>query len=411
MRPAGAFRGPLSAARGSRGDTRGVTRGWRGPRATRWLVPAGVVAVLAVGATITAGSAGAASPDLPERTAAQLLADVSKATPQPFSGTVSQSSDLGLPSLPGTSSTSLQWQSLITGSHTAKVWVASPQQQRIALVGDLAESDLVRNGTDLWVWQSGANTVDHVALPSRGAKTSAPSTLPSSVQTLTPDTAAAQVIAAIDPTTRVTVDRTAYVAGRPVYELVVSPKQSGSLVSSARLAIDSATSMPLGVWVYAVGQDSPAFQSSFTSITFAAPDASVFAFTPPAGATVTQHALPAMKPGAVRSSTFLPSGGPNSGLDNPDTPVVFGHGWTTVVSASSLPLLEAGIPQGAGGSSSSSTQALDLLLKASTPVSGSFGSGRLIETSLLTVLLLDNGRVYVGAVTPAVLEQAASSAR
>jgi hypothetical protein len=51
------------------------------------------------------------------------------------------------------------------------------------------------------------------------------------------------------------------------------------------------------------------------------------------------------------------------------------------------------------------------LLKAATPVSGSYGSGHLIETSLLTVLLLDDGRVFAGAVTPAVLEQAASSAR
>jgi hypothetical protein len=220
------------------------------------------------------------------------------------------------------------------------------------------------------------------------------------------------VAAGVDPTTKVTVDRTAYVAGRPVYELVLEPKQTGSLVASVRVAIDSETSMPLGVWVYAVGQDSPAFESAFTSISFATPDSSVFAFSPPAGATVTQHALPAKGSGA-----FAPSG--NSMLNPPisaartsQQPTVIGHGWTTVVSASGLPALAAdGLPQGAGGSTSQSTAALGALVRAATPVSGTYGSGRIIETSLLTVLLLDDGRVFAGAVTPAVLEQAASSDR
>jgi outer membrane lipoprotein-sorting protein len=383
-----------------------TTQGWRQNRAARWLVPAGVVAVLAVGATITAGSAGAASPDLPEKTAAQLLAAVAQAKPAAFSGTATETADLGLPALPGTSSTSLQWQSLVSGTHTAKVWVASPTQVRLALVGDLAESDMVRNGSDLWVWQSGANTVDHVTLPAHSGK---PASASSAMPSLTPDTVAAKVLAAIDPTTKVTVDRTAYVAGRPVYELVLEPKQSGSLVASVRVAIDSETSMPLGVWVYAAGQDAPAFESSFTSITFATPDSSVFAFSPPAGAAVTQHALPASPPGA-----FAPSGTATvkpSTSTNAQEPTVIGHGWTAVVAASGLPSLAGGIPQGSGGSGGSSAAALNLLLKAATPVSGSYGSGHLIETSLLTVLLLDDGRVFAGAVTPAVLEQAASSAR
>ena len=381
-------------------------QGWRQNRAARWLVPAGVVAVLAVGATVTAGSAGAAAPDLPARTAAQLLAAVAQATPQPFSGTATENADLGLPALPGTSSTSLQWQSLISGTHTAKVWVASPQQVRVALVGDLAESDLVRNGSELWVWQSGANTVDHVTLPARTP--AQPSTGLQQLVPVTPEDAAAKVLAAIDPTTAVTVDRTAYVAGRPVYELVLVPKQTGSLVASVRIAIDSETFLPLGVWVYAAGQDSPAFESAFTSITFATPDSSVFAFTPPAGATVTQHALPVMP--APRTTSGYSSGVGQQTASSPK-PTVIGHGWTTVVEASGLPSLVDGLPQGSGGSSGSSTTALNLLLKASTPVSGTYGSGRIIETSLLTVMLLDDGRVLAGAVTPAVLEQAASNAR
>ena len=232
------------------------------------------------------------------------------------------------------------------------------------------------------------------------------------------DTVAAKVLAAIDPTTQVVVDRTATVAGRPVYELVLSPKQTGSLVSSVRLAIDSETSMPLGVWVYAVGQDNPAFETEFTAITFAKPDASVFDFTPPAGATVSTqvvggpfHTLPLItRKGATApvAAGSVPAGGSPASADKPK---VIGTGWTSVVEASGLPSFANGLPSGGSASSSQSSAALGMLLRTATPVSGSYGSGRVIETALLTVLLLDDGRVFVGAVTPTVLEQAASAAK
>jgi hypothetical protein len=46
---------------------------------------------------------------------------------------------------------------------------------------------------------------------------------------------------------------------------------------------------------------------------------------------------------------------------------------------------------------------LPLLLRAAKPVHGSWGSGRLLRTSLLSVLITNHGRVLVGAVTPGVL--------
>jgi hypothetical protein len=47
--------------------------------------------------------------------------------------------------------------------------------------------------------------------------------------------------------------------------------------------------------------------------------------------------------------------------------------------------------------------ALRALVKAATPVHGSWGSGRLLRTSLFSVLLTSKGSLLVGAVTPAVL--------
>jgi len=46
---------------------------------------------------------------------------------------------------------------------------------------------------------------------------------------------------------------------------------------------------------------------------------------------------------------------------------------------------------------------LGLLLKAAEPVHGSWGSGKLLRTSLISVLVTSKGQMLVGAVTPAVL--------
>jgi hypothetical protein len=43
-------------------------------------------------------------------------------------------------------------------------------------------------------------------------------------------------------------------------------------------------------------------------------------------------------------------------------------------------------------------------------VSGSWGSGRLLSSALINALVLPSGRVLVGFVTPAALEQAAAKA-
>jgi hypothetical protein len=52
-----------------------------------------------------------------------------------------------------------------------------------------------------------------------------------------------------------------------------------------------------------------------------------------------------------------------------------------------------------------SQQMLRSLLGAAKPVSGSWGSGTLLTTSLFSVLMT-NGEVYIGAVEPSVLEAA-----
>src|SRR5689334_10838533 len=141
-----------------------------GSRPVRYAVPA-LVAVMAVGAgpfldAVTADAHGS----LPPRTAAQLLVDVQKAQVPGVTGTVVETANLGLPAIPdlgGAGGGGADFSSLLAGSHTMRVWYAAPDRARVALLGRLGESDLVRNGSDLWLWSSQADSVTHGVVPAR----------------------------------------------------------------------------------------------------------------------------------------------------------------------------------------------------------------------------------------------------
>jgi outer membrane lipoprotein-sorting protein len=353
-------------------------------RRARWAVP--VLAVTVVGAAIGVGAiAGASSPDLPEKSATQLLIAVANAE-QPFSGTVVQTSRLGLPELPASATGEAGPVALLTGSHTARIWYSSPDLARVAVMDDLDETNVIRDGEDVWIWSSRTNTAQHAVVPAHADAGRVPSDAP-----VSPAEAAAALFAAIDASTEVVVDGTAEVAGRAAYELVVSPRDDRSLIEEVRLAVDGATSMPLRVQVNS-GGDEPAFEVGFTSVTFGEPADDVYRFNPPPGATVDELDISGMKDHQ--------RAGPLADLDAQGTEqrrTVVGEGWTSVLVVPDVTLPEA-----------DDEGVLDAILGATTEVSGAYGSGRLLETELLTVLLLDDGRMLAGAVEPEVLFDAAA---
>jgi outer membrane lipoprotein-sorting protein len=163
---------------------------FRSRPALRWLVPA-AAAVVVIGGGAAAGTiVASADPSLPERSAAQLLVDVQNAKVDGFSGTVVQTADLGLPSLPGVTSGagSGDLMKLVAGSNTARVWYAGEDKARLALMGTLGETDVIRNGNDVWLWRSANSSATHFKLPADKAgkadrkPTALPSGLPSTPQ-------------------------------------------------------------------------------------------------------------------------------------------------------------------------------------------------------------------------------------
>ncbi len=363
-------------------------------RVWRWAIPLTAVAAVAVlgSGVLTAG----ATPNLPDLTAGQLLAAVEQSDIAGFSGQVVENASLGLPQLPdlgGGDSSSTSLISLLSGSHTARVWYAGPQKQRFALLGTLGETDVFHNGTDLWQWDSDTLSAVHTTLPADAAD-QIPTPLQSA--TMTPDQLAQRAIALIDPSTIVTTDQARHIAGRSAYDLVLSPRDPSSRIGSVRIGVDAKYKLPLSVQVYSrADKTNAAIDVSFSSVDFAVPADSQFAFAPPKSAKVSQQSWTDITDGTAGAGAS--DNGGNTGVAGRvasaanSTMRVLGTGWTSVVR---LP----------GSASDQAAQ----LVGALTPVSGSWGSGRLFASTLVSALLVDDGRIFVGAVDPNVLYAAAA---
>ena len=334
----------------------------------RWIAPVVAAGLVAAGVAVPRlADASDAAAELPPRTAAELLEAVANAQVDGLSGTVVATSKLGLPELPsGPGGSAVSLPGLLAGSTTARIWKAGEDRSRIAVDAPFAEYDVVRSGRDVWTFDSASSDVTHLVLP-EGEEPAPAEGAP------TPLDAAEQLLSFVEPSTEVTVGRAAMVADRAAYELVLDPRDPGTLVDTVRIAVDGETDLPLRVQVFGVGQVEPAVEIGFTSVRFAVPDASVFAFSPPPGATVTERTLePRERPEPPRSQRYEP--GPTPGM-----PRLLGEGWTAVVAFAGVELPE---------------EAAGIVGQVATPVEG----GRVVTSALLTVLLLDDGRVLAGAV-------------
>ena len=376
-------------------------------RRARWAVPGTAVAVTAAAVAALQIPAAQASPNLPNRTPAQLLASISTDAKVPaMTGTVVETASLGLPQLPQTGNpTSMA--SLLTGSHTMKVYYQDGKHYRLSIPQPSSETDVIANGTRVWLWNSTGNSVTEFTQPAN-AKQTAPQ---APKAPLTPQQAANQVVASVGKTTLVSVRANVMVAGEPSYQLVLAPKDHRSLVGKVVIAVDGKYGVPLRVQLYAKGVSSPSFQVGYTALQWAAPDPSNFSFTPPKGASVD---VVNPKDASKSASGSTPAATP-AGFGT------YGKSWLTVVALPQKDLMQGfGTISGSSPSASasggqqntfsnnnqgvgvSSQELLNALLGSAKPVSGSWGSGTLVTTSLVS-MLMTGGEVYIGAVQPTVL--------
>jgi outer membrane lipoprotein-sorting protein len=315
-----------------------------------------VLGIVGLGLLALPGGAGA-QPTLPPVSPEDLVASVLKAKPGAFNGTVQLDNALGLPALPNMPQAA-------NGTSTAEVWSGGDGKGRVQIPSPTGERTLVSDGTTFWSWNSDDRTV------TKGTRQPDQTRAP----VADPTKAATDALAALEPTSTISVDGTDEVAGRPAYDLVLAPKPTErTLLREVRIAVDAQERMPLRLTVLGQGSTSPALQIGFTDLTFGQQDPARFTFTPPAGAKVTDA--------------------PARGAAKPDKPTVVGDGWDRV-------MIEK-VPQ-------NGTDRSKELAGLGTPISGSWGSGRLIKTAVATAIVTDDGRVAAGAVPEQVLSETLS---
>lgn len=364
-------------------------------RVLTWTAALGVPVL--VGAAILVPMAASGAVDLPDKTPAELIEFAAASEVDALSGTIEQSSDLGLPDLGALTGSMGESESgdaptaadvddliaLVTGSHTAKVYL-DDDSARVQILDQLGERNVYVDGdaNEVWYVDSETQTATQLTLPSdaelEGSKPDAPEAMP------TPDRMLDRALAALDETTEVTVGTDARVAGRDVYELILAPRTDDTLVGEIRFAIDGENGTALAASISARGASEPAFQTGFTQIDFTAPDPAVFEFAPGEDITVTQKDVP------------LPTDHAGQTTDAA-APIVYGEGWSAVVE----------MPNASQGEvfAGLDPEQLALLESVTTSVDG----GRVLQTSLLSVLITDDGRVLAGAVPADRLVEAAQT--
>ncbi|MFL4474046.1 outer membrane lipoprotein carrier protein LolA [Paeniglutamicibacter sp. MACA_103] len=413
------------------------------------LAPA-VVAAFALGASFSANAQVQLEPKTPQ----QVLQMIAGSRVTDFSGTARATLNLGIPQLPDPGSTGMMQQpgasgaegeaesdgvpakagadllgmlSALSGTHEARVYVDGPDKARIQVMDGMDEQNFIRNGSSLWHYDSAENTAVHLTLPRLPRHAGPPR---HTMQPPTPGVVADRLLEAMGPNTDLSVQDDTRVAGRDAYTLELVPRSDESLIAKVSIGVDAATGAPLDVVVDAVGQEDPAIAVGFTTFTPETPAADLFEFTPPPGAEVSEHKIPKRSldhkpghnpgakanghnpgakanghnPGAKANGHKIPKpflehkSGAKDGTGKPGNKRPAGHpdaikgtGWDTVLV---VPAKE--VPK--------ELAANELLNQLATPVEG----GKLLHTSLLNVLITDDGRLVMGSVTVERLQAVAS---
>jgi outer membrane lipoprotein-sorting protein len=383
-------------------------------------MPAILAPSLLVSTILVNTLSAAASPVLPVKTTAEVIALMGHAPLVQYAGEVTKTANLGLPAInlvPTVSQASVNQMKktlpkamsdfipkasvsgnlatvlgFLAGSQEANVFYNSPVLARVQILDQMSERDLVVNGGDVWFYDALQQTVLHASanpfgpIPSSDTFVNVLSqgiaALPIGVAV--PSTVATFVVTRLASSTQLRLGATTVVAGRDAYQLVLTPRAVGTLVKSVVIAVDAQFGLPLAVTVNARHQNSPAFSLRFNTIHFGPNDPSLFAFTPPEGATVSSVGLPATAVTSVSDAFATVRGLARTAQTQVRS--LASRGWATVVH----------VPETAAQQRAITALATTHYFRTLTkPVTG----GRVFSTALFNVLFTNRGQIYVGAVT------------
>jgi outer membrane lipoprotein-sorting protein len=171
-----------------------------------------------------------------------------------------------------------------------RLWLGDGHRLRLELQTDNGDAQIVSDGVDAWVYDSGSHTVYRGKLPQdMQPADKADGKLP----TLAEVQKGLNELAKTADLSRATPGN---VAGRPAYTVRISPKHDGGLLGAGALAWDAAKGVPLRAAVYAQGSNTPVLELKAEHIRYGKVPASAFAVSPPADAKVVDVDVPSGAP-------------------------------------------------------------------------------------------------------------------
>ena len=256
---------------------------------SRVLILVSLVVLAAIALVVGVAVAGADQTDpLPPIAAPDLLAKMAQTQdPAAVSGEVSWHNGLfgDLGSVAGSGMAQAPAQSPLTSDGSGRIWV-SDAGAKVESQGSGGDQVVVvdKAARTAWVYDYAQNTVKKVVVTGN-APAETPSPAPSA--TFMTPAAITLYLQQVARFATVEVAGQAKVAGQDAYVLRMTPVAKDTALGYVQAAIDGKTMVPLQVEVYAKGGTAPVIKFGFTSVSYGSIDASTFAFTPPAGTTVT----------------------------------------------------------------------------------------------------------------------------
>ena len=169
---------------------------------------------------------------------------------------------------------------ILTGA-SGRLW-ASGDGVRLELQSDAGDTQISIADGRISVYDAAGNTEYRAKVPAKAASGHAgdgkSGALPTAkISDVLSQLAQDATISGADPTTQ---------AGRPAYEVSVTPKHDAGLLGRAQLAWDAANGVPLRISLAAAGSSEPVLALDVTDISYGAVDAGALAITAPADAKV-----------------------------------------------------------------------------------------------------------------------------
>lgn len=205
--------------------------------------------------------------DLPEISAQDLMAKMTKSDVQQFSGTIQHTGpdlshggekgrdDAGAAASPQSKSC----------TETVQVAAAGPEKQRVSIDG--GRRAFIHNGTDIWEYRGRLDTAVH------GMDDG---TIEEFLLSITPQGMTKQFLKSAEyEIASVAVGSTTKVAGRDAYQLVITLNQAEFGTETVRVAVDAVNGVPLKLTI-GLEESGPPSVIGYTRVDFAKPAASTF---------------------------------------------------------------------------------------------------------------------------------------